>query len=416
MAIISGGHRGGAGRCEPRRVCLLSRSRGPEDPPLTRTTRWTTAAALAAVLTTAVGGAAAGSKGPTLQQLQARAAALRVQVNLAVAQDSAVKAEMARLSGLVTTEQSIVAADQSAADAADARVKDAQARVAQLSAEHAADHAALVNRAIDLYEHPYQYAQILLSGADSLQQLTDRQVLADAVQATTTDVIDAVRHDEIQERAAEQDLAAARAEAVQRHSTADAEYQRLQTALASQQRVHVVLAARINDDDAQLTALQPQISAQIAANTARYKAAIASVSARAQVASADPVLGPVGSYGLQWPISGLVTQEFGHNGHPGIDIAAAYGTPIHAAGTGVVIYASWESGYGNYTCISHGGGISTCYGHQSAIYVSVGQTVSRGQVIGAEGSTGNSTGPHVHFEVRVDGAVRNPRLFIPGNP
>jgi murein DD-endopeptidase MepM/ murein hydrolase activator NlpD len=366
------------------------------------------------VLTTSVGGAAAASKGSTLQQLQARAAALRVQINLAMAQDSAVKAELTRLSGLVSTEQAVVAADQSAADAADARVMDAQARVAQLAAEHAADHAALVNRAIDLYEHPYQYAQILLSGADSLQELTDRQVLADAVQATTNDVIDAVRHDEIQERAAVQDLAAAKSDADQRHSIAAVEYQRLQTALASQQQVHVVLAARINDNDAQLAALQPQISAQIAANTARYRAAIAAASARAPVA--DPVLGPVGSYGLQWPISGIVTQEFGHNGHPGIDIAAAYGTPIHAAGTGVVIYASWESGYGNYTCISHGGGISTCYGHQSAIYVSVGQTVQRGQVIGAEGSTGNSTGPHVHFEVRVDGAVRNPRLFIPGNP
>jgi murein DD-endopeptidase MepM/ murein hydrolase activator NlpD len=375
--------------------------------------RWTIAA-LAAVLTTAVGGAAAASKGPTLQQLQARAAALRVQINLGMAQDSAVKAEMTRLEGLVSTEQAVVAADQSAADAADARVTDAQARVAQLTAEHAADRAALVNRAIDLYEHPYQYAQILLTGADSLQQLTDRQVLADAVQATTNDVIDAVRHDEIQERAAVQDLAAAKSDADQRHSIATAEYQRLQTALASEQQVHVVLAARINDNDAQLAALQPQISAQIAANTARYRAAIAAVSAAAPVA--DPVLGPVGSYGLQWPISGLVTQEFGHDGHPGIDIAAAYGTPIHAAGTGVVIYASWESGYGNYTCISHGGGISTCYGHQSAIYVSVGQTVQRGQVIGAEGSTGHSTGPHVHFEVRVNGDVRNPRLFIPGDP
>ena len=88
-------------------------------------------------------------------------------------------------------------------------------------------------------------------------------------------------------------------------------------------------------------------------------------------------MSPVGSFGLQWPLSAVVTQEFGHSGHPGIDIAAAYGSPIHAAGNGVVIYAGWEGGYGNYTCISHGGGISTCYGHQSAIYVSVGQTVTQ---------------------------------------
>jgi len=353
---------------------------------------------------------------PSLQQLQARAAALKVQINLARSKQSVVIAEGRRLSGLVTTEQAIVEADQSAAAAADAHVKEAQAHLAQLQADGAAARAALVNRAIDLYEHPYQYAQVLLTGASSLQQLTDRQVLADAVQARTSDIIDAVRHDTIQQRSAAQDLAAAKVEADQRHSIATAELQRLQTALGSQRQVAAFVAAQVDDRTAELSALQPQIEAMLAASEARYRAAIAAARARSAAVNADPVLGPVGSFGLQWPIAGLVTQEFGHTGHPGIDIAAAYGSPIHAAGTGVVIYASWESGYGNYTCISHGGGISTCYGHQSAIYVSVGQTVVRGQVIGAEGSTGYSTGPHVHFEVRVDGAVRNPRLFIPGNP
>jgi murein DD-endopeptidase MepM/ murein hydrolase activator NlpD len=80
------------------------------------------------------------------------------------------------------------------------------------------------------------------------------------------------------------------------------------------------------------------------------------------------------------------------------------------------VYAGWEGGYGNYTCISHGGAIATCYGHQSAIYVHVGQVVREGQVIGAEGSTGDSTGPHVHFEVRVSNVPNNPRAFIPGSP
>jgi murein DD-endopeptidase MepM/ murein hydrolase activator NlpD len=386
--------------------------------------RWTTAVALVGVLTAITGGSAAAvtkaaaTKLPSLQQLQARAAALKVQINLARAQQSAVMTEMRRLNGLVATEQAIVEADRSAAAAADVRVKDAQARLVQLQSAGAADRAALVNRAVELYEHPYQYAEVLLSGTDSLQQLTDRQVLADAVQARTSDIIDAVRHDEIQQRAAANDLAAAEVDADQRHSIATTELQRLQTALGSQQQVAVAVQARINDDDSELVALQPQIALQIAAGEARYRAAIAAAASLAQRAavSADPVLGPVGSYGLQWPIAGVVTQEFGHDGHPGIDIAAPYGTPIHAAGTGVVIYAGWESGYGNYTCIDHGGGISTCYGHQSAIYVSVGQTVVRGQVIGAEGSTGHSTGPHVHFEVRVNGAVRNPRLFVPGNP
>jgi murein DD-endopeptidase MepM/ murein hydrolase activator NlpD len=131
------------------------------------------------------------------------------------------------------------------------------------------------------------------------------------------------------------------------------------------------------------------------------------------VAAASPA--PSAS-GLIWPVHGPVAQEFGHNGHPGIDIDAPYGTPIHAAGNGVVIWAGWQGGYGNFVLIDHGQGLVTGYGHQSRIAVTRGQTVTQGQVIGYEGSTGYSTGPHVHFEVRVNNTPRNPRLFVPGNP
>lgn len=131
------------------------------------------------------------------------------------------------------------------------------------------------------------------------------------------------------------------------------------------------------------------------------------------VAAASPA--PATS-GLIWPIHGSVAQEFGHNGHPGIDIDAPYGTPIHAAGNGVVIWAGWEDGYGNFVLIDHGHGIVTGYGHQSRIAVSKGQTVNQGDVIGYEGSTGHSTGPHLHFEVRVNNVPHNPRLFVAGNP
>jgi murein DD-endopeptidase MepM/ murein hydrolase activator NlpD len=94
--------------------------------------------------------------------------------------------------------------------------------------------------------------------------------------------------------------------------------------------------------------------------------------------------------------------------HPGIDIGVPSGTPIRAAGSGVVQIAGWTGGYGNYTCIGHGGGVSTCYGHQSSIQVSVGQQVSKGQVIGLSGCTGLCFGDHLHFEVRVNGSVTNP--------
>ena len=116
---------------------------------------------------------------------------------------------------------------------------------------------------------------------------------------------------------------------------------------------------------------------------------------------------------------GPVTSEFGPRWggfHPGIDIAPGYGTPIEAAKDGVVAFAGWMSGYGNFVIIDHGGGFATAYGHQSRLAVSDGQVVSAGQVIGYVGSTGFSTGPHLHFEIRVNGTAVNPRSYESGDP
>lgn len=98
--------------------------------------------------------------------------------------------------------------------------------------------------------------------------------------------------------------------------------------------------------------------------------------------------------------------------HAGEDIPAPTGAPIVAAASGTVSTAGWVSGYGNYTVINHGGGVMTAYGHQSAIYVSVGQQVTAGDQIGAVGSTGNSTGPHLHFEVYINGSTVNPMSYF----
>lgn len=124
-----------------------------------------------------------------------------------------------------------------------------------------------------------------------------------------------------------------------------------------------------------------------------------------------------------WPLPGYTTTSsaYGWRTHPifgtrkfhaGEDIPAPTGTAIIAAQSGTVTTAGWVSGYGNYTVISHGNGVMTAYGHQSAIYVSVGQTVSAGETIGAVGSTGNSTGPHLHFEVYVNGSTQNPMSYF----
>jgi murein DD-endopeptidase MepM/ murein hydrolase activator NlpD len=133
--------------------------------------------------------------------------------------------------------------------------------------------------------------------------------------------------------------------------------------------------------------------------------------------SSSPVAGPIqhGSGALIWPVSGPVTSGFGYRWgrlHAGIDIAVPVGTAMRAADGGRVAIAGWVGGYGNYTCIQHGGSLSTCYGHQSSISVSVGQSVSQGQVIGASGNTGNSTGPHVHFETRINGNPVDPMGYL----
>ncbi len=121
------------------------------------------------------------------------------------------------------------------------------------------------------------------------------------------------------------------------------------------------------------------------------------------------------------PVPGAITSGFGYRIHPifnvrkmhtGVDMNAATGDSIKSAQAGTVIFAGWKGGYGKCTIISHGGGIATLYGHQSKILVTVGQKVKKGQVIGKAGSTGYSTGPHLHFEVRVNGSPVNPQKYI----
>ena len=124
---------------------------------------------------------------------------------------------------------------------------------------------------------------------------------------------------------------------------------------------------------------------------------------------------------LSWPCSGVITSPYGYRTHPifgrtiyhsGMDIGVDYGTPIHAADSGTVIYSGWISGYGNDVIIDHGGGMQTLYGHNQSLNVSEGQSVSKGAVIAFAGSTGNSTGPHCHFEVEINGQAVDPMGYL----
>jgi murein DD-endopeptidase MepM/ murein hydrolase activator NlpD len=149
----------------------------------------------------------------------------------------------------------------------------------------------------------------------------------------------------------------------------------------------------------------------------------AQITARLQASAAGVTPGPAGpirrgSGNFIWPINGSISSGFGMRWgrlHAGIDIVAGTGTPIRAAASGTVAFTQPESssgGYGNYTCIQHGGGISTCYAHQSQFGTSAGAHVSQGQVIGYVGNTGHSFGSHLHFEVRVNGAPVDPLGYL----
>jgi murein DD-endopeptidase MepM/ murein hydrolase activator NlpD len=145
--------------------------------------------------------------------------------------------------------------------------------------------------------------------------------------------------------------------------------------------------------------------------------AAADARVRGQLATAQAAGGDTtpSSSGLIWPVGGPITSPFGYRWgrlHAGIDIGAGYGTPIRAAAGGTVVIAAWNGGYGNYTCIDHGGGMATCYAHQASFATSAGAQVGQGQVIGYVGNTGHSFGAHLHFEVRINGNPVDPLGYL----
>ena len=126
-----------------------------------------------------------------------------------------------------------------------------------------------------------------------------------------------------------------------------------------------------------------------------------------------PAGAPQGSGNFSWPSAGYVSQAY-WGGHPAIDVAGWIGSPVTAADGGYVVLAGggWNGGYGNHVIIDHGNGFSTLYAHLTSIFVEPGMTVSKGQEMGTMGNTGNSTGPHLHFEVRYGGVPYNPASYL----
>lgn len=310
-----------------------------------------------------------------------------------------------------------LAAKQEELDRAVAELDGAKRRLAAMRARLKRSLVALRQRLVAIYETGTPDVLSLLVGANGYDELIDRTEYLDrirgmdeAVVGRVRDLRDKVRRTVARLRGAKLRIEAARdAIAAQERALAESRgaVQQRQSALVGAREQRVVALKRIekaeSDLDGDVAAIQAELAARLGAS-----------------ASAPLPAGPIryGSGQLIWPVDGPVVSGFGMRWgqmHEGVDIAVPAGTPIRAAAAGSVVLVQSEAesgGYGNFTCLDHGGGLQTCYAHQSSFAVSAGQSVAQGDVIGYVGCTGHCFGDHLHFEVRIAGTPTDPLGYL----
>jgi murein DD-endopeptidase MepM/ murein hydrolase activator NlpD len=291
-----------------------------------------------------------------------------------------------------------------------------QLRLARLRQRLAEARVLLANRLVEIYKSDSPDIVTVVLESNGFRELLERAEFMQRVSSQDAQIIERVTKTK-----AETAASAARLAKLERRA------QEVARAIEGQVQQVVTVKTQLVDRRNSFQAVRAN-KAELLSSTRASRHALedhldslqkeqAAVLAKLRTSSSAPVAGPVqhGSSGLIWPVSGPITSGFGYRWgrlHAGVDIAVPVGTPIRAAASGRVAIAGWVGGYGNYTCIQHAGALSTCYGHQSSIGVSVGQSVSQGQVIGASGNTGHSTGPHVHFETRINGNPVDPMGYL----
>jgi murein DD-endopeptidase MepM/ murein hydrolase activator NlpD len=339
----------------------------------------------------------------TLRQKQSSARAHRVaaaaKLDAAKASDQELSTAVANLDNAVHAQVAATDAAQQALDAAEVSVNQAQTRLDATNARVAQFRSVAVESAIDAYTHAGGPAVLDILKARNLGDLSQREMYINTLMSNDRDALDQLRG-AMQDQSAEQArLNKARDLQKQRRKDAGAKLKDL----AGQLKVQAKLQGALNDRLADY--------ASEAEAAASEEGNIQKLLSKAQGADT----GPASAAGLIWPCHGPLTSPFGMRWgrmHQGQDIACGYGTAIHAAKAGTVVFAGQMSGYGNVVIVDHGGGFSTLYAHQSRMAVSQGQHVNQGDIIGFVGSTGHSTGPHLHFETRFGGTPRNPIPYL----
>jgi len=330
----------------------------------------------------------------------------------------------AEVAGIRTREAAVrerLAAKQAELNQAQAELDAAKARLARVRAQLKRALTALRERLVAMYETGSPDLISVIVGADNLDDLAARTEYLNRIHGMDEAVVGRVRdlRDEVRElvrrrRDSKERIESARDAVASEKQALTAE----RTALQSHQRELVATRADREAALGKISAHEEELDGSVADIQSKIAAELAATGSAPL--PAGPVIGGSGS--MIWPVDGPVVSGFGPrtiNGsyeyHPGIDIAVPEGTPIRAALDGTVSLQQSEAesgGYGNYTCLDHGGGLSTCYAHQSSFAVSLGQSVSQGDVIGYTGCTGYCLGPHLHFEVRINGSVTDPMGYL----
>ncbi len=346
---------------------------------------------------------------------QEREGVLTSQLSAVVSELEAAQSAVDQAEGALGQLEAELAAEQARLERLTARLRAQTVRLKHLQAEHAKAVSILEARVRAIYVEDSPDVLSFLVSASSFDDLIDNYEFLQRIGLQDR-------------RIAQQVETAKRRAAEERRATAHT--RRLTAASIAVITARTAEARSVRDDlaagrDTLLAARRLKQSALSSARETRadYLAEVESLAAQSAALAAairNAQAGSTGSgtpsaAGFIWPVNGPVVSGFGMRWgrmHEGIDIAAALGTPIHAAASGTVIHAGWLGGYGNLVVVDHGDGLATAYAHASAILVAVGQQVSQGDTLSLVGSTGNSSGPHLHFEVRVNGSAVDPLLYL----
>jgi murein DD-endopeptidase MepM/ murein hydrolase activator NlpD len=366
--------------------------------------------------------------GAPAQDLQSQLDAKRNQLDAAKQKEGVLSStiegystQIDQLTGEVATLRNREAIVQGQLERTQARLDAERAHLQKLRAHLKRSLKVLRERLVAIYKADEPDTLTVILNSDGFDDLLNRYQYLTSIEEQDTAIVTRVRtlRDQTKDtvetvRAARDEIAARKAELTRTRVELEAREADLSAARADKADALDQVQGQVHALEGDVSHLQAQVQAQIQAAQEAAAAEAAAAAPSTPTAPSGPVQGESSS-GFIWPVSGPVTSPFGMRWgrmHEGIDISVPEGTPVHAAASGRVILAAYTGGYGNYTCIDHGGGLSTCYAHQSSFAVSSGQSVEQGQVIGYSGNTGSSTGPHLHFEVRVNGSAVDPMGYL----